>query len=260
MSTAAQTWADDLAAWAIPPEILEAAPESPWIHPVAMFTVDGDVPDTLSHRRAREVLPPGGTVLDVGCGGGRAAMALVPPAGRLVGVDEQQAMLDRFTAAALARGVPSETVLGFWPSEAPRTPSADVVVCHHVAYNVADLAPFVLALGDHAGSRVVIELPTTHPLTHMGPLWREFWGLERPIGPTSDDCLAVVREAGIDATIETWNDDTVSARSKLTAEEQAHYMRIRLCLPAEREPDVAAFLARAGDPAPRRTATIWWDV
>jgi len=260
MSTAAQAWADDLAAWAIPPEILEAAPESPWIHPVAMFTVDGDVPDTLSHRRAREVLPPGGTVLDVGCGGGRAAMALVPPAGRLVGVDEQQAMLDRFTAAALARGVPSETVLGFWPSEAPRTPSADVVVCHHVAYNVADLAPFVLALGDHAGSRVVIELPTTHPLTHMGPLWREFWGLERPIGPTSDDCLAVIREAGIHATIETWNDDTVSARSKLTTEEQAHYMRIRLCLPADREPEVAAFLARAGDPAPRSTATIWWDV
>ena len=187
-------------------------------------------------------------------------MALVPPAGRIVGVDEQQPMLDRFTVAAVERGVPSETVLGFWPAEAPRTPSADVVVCHHVAYNVADLAPFVLALSDHARIRVVVELPTTHPLTHMGPLWREFWGLERPIGPTSDDCLAVIRDAGIHATIETWNDDTVSARSKLTTEEQAHYMRIRLCLPPDREPEVAAFLARAGDPAPRSTATIWWDV
>jgi SAM-dependent methyltransferase len=259
MSTAARAWADDLASWAIPAEILESAPESPWIHPVEMFTVDGDVPDTLSHQRAREALPAGGTVLDVGCGGGRAAMALVPSAGRLVGVDEQQAMLDRFADAARDRGVPAETVLGLWPEVAPRTPHADVVVCHHVAYNVADLVPFVQALADHAVRRVVLELPTTHPLTHMAPLWREFWGLERPAGPTSDDCLAVIREAGIDATLESWTDDTFSARAKLTAEQQAHYTRIRLCLPADREPDVAAFLARADEPAPRRTATIWWD-
>ena len=260
MTTAAQQWADDLASWAIPPEILAAAPESPWIHPVEMFTVDGDVPDSVSHQRAREALPAGGTVLDVGCGGGRAAMALVPPATRVIGVDEQQKMLDRFTVAALERGVPAETFLGFWPQEAPRTPAADVVVCHHVVYNVADLVPFVRALATHARRRVVIELPTAHPLTHMAPLWREFWGLERPTGPTADDCLAVVREAGIEPTMETWADAAFSARAKLTPEQQAHFMRIRLCLPEDRETDVAAFLARETDPQPRRTATLWWDV
>jgi SAM-dependent methyltransferase len=260
MTTAAQQWADDLASWAIPREILDAAPESPWIHPVEMFTVAGDVPDTLSHQRAREALPVGGSVLDVGCGGGRAAMALVPPAGRVIGVDEQQAMLDRFVDAALDREVASETILGLWPQAAAGTPSADVVVCHHVAYNVADLVPFVRALSAHATRRVVVELPTTHPLTHMAPLWREFWGLERPTGPTADDCLAVVHEAGIDATMETWVDESASARSLLTSEQQAHYTRIRLCLPEAREPDVAAFLARAGDPPARRTATLWWDV
>jgi SAM-dependent methyltransferase len=259
MTTAAQQWADDLASWAIPPEILAVAPESPWIHPVEMFTVAGDVPDTLSHQRAREALGVGGSVLDVGCGGGRAAMALVPPAGRVTGVDEQQAMLDRFVAAAMEREVASETILGLWPQVAAGTPSADVVVCHHVAYNVADLVPFVMALSAHATRRVVVELPTTHPLTHMAPLWLEFWGLERPTGPTADDCLAVVREAGIDATIETWVDQSASARSLLTPEQQAHYTRIRLCLPEAREPDVAAFLARTEDPPARRTATLWWD-
>ena len=260
MTSAAQHWAEDLASWAIPPEILAAAPESPWIHPVEMFTVTDQVSDSLSHRRAREALPIGGTVLDVGCGGGRAAMALLPPAGRVVGVDEQQAMLDRFAVAATERGVEHETVLGLWPSAAPRAPQADVVVCHHVAYNVADLVPFVRALAEHATRRVVVELPTTHPLTHLGPLWREFWGLERPSGPTADDCLAVVREAGIDPTMETWVDESFSARANLSPEQQAHYMRIRLCLPAEREVDVAAFLARAGDPPSRRTATLWWNV
>ena len=260
MTTAAERWRDDLAAWAIPPEILAAAPESPWIHPVEMFTVDDVVPDSPSHRRAREAVPEGGSVLDVGCGGGRAALALTPPAAQVVGVDQQQTMLDRFAEAAEARGVTYATVLGDWPQAAPRTPSADVVVCHHVVYNVADLVPFVLALSQHATRRVVLELPTTHPLSHMAPLWREFWGLERPTGPSSDDCLAVVREAGVAATSDTWLDDTHSARARLTPEQQAHFMRIRLCLPPEREPDVAAFLESAEEPGSRETATIWWDV
>ncbi len=257
--TAAQQWRDDLAAWAIPPEILAQAPESPWIHPVEMFVVDGDVPDSPSHVRAREAVPEGGSVLDVGSGGGRASMALVPPAGLLVAVDQQQRMLDRFADAARARGAAYETVLGDWPDVADAAPIVDVVVCHHVVYNVADLPPFLRALGAHARRRVVLELPTTHPLTHMAPLWKEFWGLDRPLSPTAEDCLAVAQEAGIDATLEVWDDVSFSARAKLTLEEQARFTRIRLCLPADRDADVAAFLTAAPDPAPRRTATIWWD-
>lgn len=259
-TTAAQRWSRDLAAWAIPPEILDAAPESPWIHPVEMFTVDADVPDSPSHRRAREVLSSSDSVLDVGCGGGRAAMALVPPAHHLIGVDEQQPMLDRFALAANERGVEHTEVLGVWPEPAGRTPKADIVVCHHVAYNVSDLVPFLRALSEHATRRVVLELPTTHPLTHMAPLWRKFWDLERPSGPTAADCLAVVREVGIDATLETWVDDAFSARARLAPEQQARFVRIRLCLPGSREPDVAAFLATAPPAPPRATATIWWDV
>jgi hypothetical protein len=169
-------------------------------------------------------------------------------------------MLDRFAAAAQERSVPFETILGRWPDEAPRTPAADVVVCHHVAYNVADLGPFVLALSEHATHRVVLELPMSHPLTHMGPMWRAFWDLERPTGPTAGDCLSVIREAGVDATMETWVDEAFSARATLTREQQAHYLRIRLCLPEDREPDVLSFLAQEPEPPARQTATIWWDV
>jgi SAM-dependent methyltransferase len=225
-----------------------------------MFTVDGIVSDSPSHQRAREALPTEGSVLDIGCGGGRASMALIPPAGSVTGVDEQQAMLDKFAQAAGDRGVEHTEVLGLWPDVESSAPRADVVVCHHVLYNVADLVPFVRALDSHATRRVVIEIPTTHPLSHMGPLWKEFWGLDRPTGPTAADAHAVIREAGIDAQIEVWTDDEFSARALLTIEEQAHYARIRLCLPAEREPDVAAFLASAPPAPPRRTATIWWDV
>lgn len=256
MGQAAQQWAEDLASWAIPPEILEQAPESPWIHPVQMFTVDAEVPDSPSHQRAREALPEGGSLLDVGCGGGRATVALAGRLGRATGVDTSSAMLEKFAAAVGALGVDHAEVLGGWPDVADATPQADVVVCHHVAYNVADLTPFVLALDSHAIHRVVLELPTHHPLTWMNPLWHQFWGIDRPIAPTAQDALAVVRDAGIDARLETWDDD---APRPISAEEHARFTRIRLCLPPEREPEVAAALAAAGPAGARHGATIWWD-
>ena len=176
-------WRDDLASWAIPPEILAQAPEDPWIHPVSMFTVDDEIPDAHSHRVAREAVPPGGSVLDVGSGGGRASLALVPPAAMLVAVDHQQGMLDAFAEAALRRGVRSHQFLGFWPAVADDVPECDVVVCHHVAYNVADIGPFLTALDAHARVRVVLEIPQHHPLSHMNPLWKQFWDLDRPTRP-----------------------------------------------------------------------------
>jgi SAM-dependent methyltransferase len=260
MSTAAERWRDDLASWAIPDEILAAVPQSPWIHPVEMFVVGDTVPDSPSHQRAREAVPLGGSVLDVGCGGGRAAMALVPPAAHLVGVDHQQGMLDRFAEAALRLGVTSAEVLGDWPDVSPATPTADVVVCHHVLYNVADLPPFLHALTAHATRRVVVEIPMVHPLTHMAPLWRDFWGIERPSRPTADDALAVARDAGIDAHLERWVDAPFETRTAITPEQQARFMRVRLCLTEDREPDIAAALESYGPSAPRETATIWWDV
>ena len=113
MTTAAEKWRDDLASWAIPDEIRAQAPQDPWIHPVAQFLApDGPIPDSPAHAVARDVLPAGGSVLDIGCGGGRAALALVPPAALLIGVDHQQGMLDAFAEAAAKRGVASEGILG----------------------------------------------------------------------------------------------------------------------------------------------------
>jgi SAM-dependent methyltransferase len=199
MNGPADAWAQALADWRIPDHILAAAPRSPWIHPVELFrTGDGPAPDTPSHARARERLSDGDGVLDVGCGGGRAAFAVAPPAGLVVGVDHQQGMLDNFAAAADARGLAHQEVLGDWPDVAAVTPSADVVVCHHVVYNVAALVPFVTALSTHARRRVVLELPTRHPLSGTAPFWRHFWQLERPGGPTADDALAVLRRERAD--------------------------------------------------------------
>jgi SAM-dependent methyltransferase len=258
---AAVRWAADLAEWSIPEEILATAPQSPWIHPVVLFTPSpGPIPDTPSHARARGVLAHEGSVLDVGCGGGRAALALAPPAATLIGVDHQQGMLEVFAAEAAARGLAHAEILGDWPMVADRTPVADVVVCHHVAYDIAALPAFVSALDAHAGRRVVLELPQRHPLAGMDLLWRHFWGLERPQSPTAADALAVIRELGVDARMEEWEQPSQALPDHgLGPAAQAELMRIRLCLTPDRDAEIAQVLA-SSPPSPRSLATIWWDV
>jgi SAM-dependent methyltransferase len=255
--TAAQRWRSSLAAWALPAEILDAAEESPWIHPPELFGVPDEIVDSPSHRRAREVLAAGSSILDVGCGGGVAAFALTPPATHVIGVDQQSAMLAMFRENAERRGVAVDTVEGLWPDVADATPSADVVTAHHVVYNVGDIVPFLFALSDHARRRVVLEMPDRHPLSSMSDAWRHFWGLERPSGPTSDDLLAVLDEMGLPARREQW---VGPQRTERDAASAARFTRIRLCLPSSREGEVAEFLEAHPPPRERALSTLWWDV
>ena len=66
----AELWAAELAKWSIPAEILAQAETSPWIHPPALFQIPTSIPLNPSHEIALAALPNGGSVLDIGCGGG----------------------------------------------------------------------------------------------------------------------------------------------------------------------------------------------
>lgn len=256
---AAQRWEELLSGWGVPEEILSQAPESPWFHDPRRFAVDDTLErDSLSARWAREVLPPvGGTVLDVGCGGGRSAVPLVPPATELIGVDSSGAMLDQFVAAAADVGVARRTVHGEWPDVAAHTPVADVVICHHVVYNVGEIVPFVVALTDHARLAVVVELPVAHPMSAWAPAWEHFWGLTRPVGPTADDFVAVLRELGIDAEIEVGHRGALSAAAA-DPELFVSTSRRRLCLPSDRDDEIGAWLEEHPPPFVDRVATVRW--
>jgi len=256
VTSAADHWRASLGAWAIPDDIIAAAEESPWIHPVELFLVPSVIEPSPSHERAREVLHTGDSVLDVGCGAGIAAFALTPPAACVIGVDTQASMLSEFSRNAQLRGVTSSTIEGRWPEVAQDTPSADVVTAHHVVYNVGDIVPFLRALDEHARRRVVLELPDEHPLAPMSAAWRHFWQLERPLGPTSADLVRVLDEMGIRADRYSW---TGALRTEQNLDEAAHFMRIRLCLPRSREPDVHEFLATRSSTSTRALSTIWWD-
>ena len=252
--SALDRWQAELAGWAIPDEILAQAPEPPWGFPVELFRAQPEAADSPSRRRAAEALADGGSVLDVGCGGGGAAMALAPPAGLVVGVDSAPDMLTAFAEAADAKGVGHREVEGAWPAVSAEVPVVDVVVCHHVFYNVADLPPFAAALSAHAGRRVVVEMTAKHPLTALAPLWRHFHGIDRPDGPTALLAEDVLREAGVEPTVETW---TRPARP-VDREVYVRMNRRRLCLPVDAEPEVDRLM---GDTASlgRAVVTMWWD-
>ncbi len=249
-------WANSLAMWAIPQEILAKATTTPWIHPPELFALPEVIDSTISHSRAREALPVGGSVLDVGCGGGIATFALADSS-YVIGVDHQSEMLEMFAANAKVRGLRCETFEGFWPQVSPKVPVADVVVCHHVAYNVAEIGPFLKALDSHARKRVVIEMPTRHPLSNLSPAWMRFWNLERPSTPNAQDLLDVLKEIGIEAHVDYW---VGKMRDRGDLDRDSEFMRVRLCLPPERLGEVREYLVQNPVPKQRDVATIWWDV
>jgi SAM-dependent methyltransferase len=246
-------WRAELAGWEIPPAILAQAPESPWGFPPELFAAPPDPVDTPSRDRALDVLPDAGSVLDVGCGGGAGGLALVPPAALVVGVDESDRMLATFSAAAAERNVDHRAVLGRWPDVAAEAGICDIVVCHHVLYNVADLEPFVHALDAAAGRRVVVELTATHPMTTSAPLWRHFHDLDRPDGPSADLAVEVIVGLGYDARVERWARPT----RDVPREVYVRMNRRRLCLPAGAEPEIDRVMGPTD--LPRDVVTIWWD-
>lgn len=251
-----EKWSEALSAWALPQSIIAQAEESPWIHPVALFGVPDLIPSSPSHARAHEVCLDNSTFLDVGCGGGIAAFAAVPPVRHVIGVDHQPEMLELFSLNASLRGVTSETYEGFWPDIAPKIPMADIVAAHHVVYNVSNIIPFLNALDLHARRRVVLEMPIQHPLSSLSRAWKHFWNLDRPLTPSPSDLMAVLEEMGISANIEQWTGPT---RLEQDLESLTEITRVRLCLPKSRAAEVKGFLEGEEFPSVRQLATIWWD-
>jgi SAM-dependent methyltransferase len=250
-------WRAALLGWSIPENILAQAPTNPWIHPPVYFEVGEIITDSISHQRAREALPRNGSILDIGCGGGVAAFACVPPARKVIGVDHQPEMLEMFTQGALKRGVESETFEGFWPAIAPKIPKADVVAAHHVVYNVQNIEEFLLKMSAHALERVVVEMPQQHPQNHSASLWKHFWKLERPFEPTPQNLLEVLQEIGIKANLELWEGEM---RRIIDLDQEAYFSTIRLCLPQSRQDEVRAQLELLPHSTSRPLATLWWDV
>ncbi|WP_249714625.1 class I SAM-dependent methyltransferase [Rhizomonospora bruguierae] len=102
----------------------------------------GDLPDLRAHG-----LNPVATLVDLGAGTGRLALAAAPHAGRVVAVDVSPAMIDAIRARAAAAGLTNvdATRAGFLTYEHPGPP-ADVVYTRNALHQLPD---FFKALALH---------------------------------------------------------------------------------------------------------------
>jgi SAM-dependent methyltransferase len=264
-----EQWRSDLESWAIPAEILSATPESPWVLPRRFFIGRAEGSRSTfwgpSCRRAWEALATPGSVLDVGAGAGAACLPLLARATAVTAVDSDQELLGVLADNADRLGTTVNAIYGRWPDVADEVEPADVVTCHHVLYNVADLGPFVGALTNHARRLVVVELTARHPLTGLNPLWERFHGLVRPNVPTAFDALAVLKELGLAPCHEVWSRSGDSVHG--TFEDKVEVTRRRLCLGPDRTDEVAVALRELGAEDDQAAelglpgadlVTIWW--
>lgn len=272
---AAERWKAALNARAIPQELIDAAPASPWGFPRELFAARGTQAAgaesiTPTSARALEALPDDGSVLDVGVGGGATSLPLASRAVTIIGVDAQPDMLVAFASNAASAGVHATTVEGRWPEVAAQVGHVDVAVSGHTLYNVADLEPFLSALDDHARHRVVLEATDRHPLGWMADLWQTFHGLDMPDEPRVELALEVMREIGIEPQRRDrpGGDDDPAGSGFTTRESAVALVRTRLCLPADRDDEIAVALGTrvhlrngrwSAGPAERTVVTLWWD-
>jgi SAM-dependent methyltransferase len=253
-------WARKLADWTIPDWVIASAPESPYFFDPAVFKAAADnalalIQDTPSDAVARQAVPSAGSVLDVGVGAGAASLRLDP--GHIVGVDPSGELLAAFAERAAQRDVAVTLLEGSWPGVASQAAVVDVAVCHHVVYNVRDLAAFADALSSHARHRVVVEATTVHPMAWMTPYWQALYGLNQPDEPTIENAIEVLEALGLRLHQHRWQRPYQMIGE--TGPDQLARVARRLCLPPSRFDELRQILAATPPPLERQVTTIWWD-
>ena len=176
-------------------------PEDFWQPYAAIFRDDPHRrDDPLVERLSREVAP-GGTVLDVGGGAGRLALPLALRCRWVTVVEPSPSMVAELRDAAAEAGIGNVTAVEEDWEDAEVVP-ADVSLCSHVVYGVAEIVPFVRKLCDKTVGRVVVLLYTASPMAQLSPFWRAAHREERIELPAMTELLPVLWEMGIYPDVE----------------------------------------------------------
>jgi SAM-dependent methyltransferase len=160
----------------------------------------------------RDSLGPDTTLLDVGAGTGRHTLALAGDAAHVTSVDPSAAMLGLLKQDVAERGITNVTAVEAEWMQADVEP-ADVVICSHVLYPIADVVPFVAKLQAHARRRVFVYLRADVLRTDFG-LWSEFHGEPLQTQPTHQDLFNVLAQMDVFADVRivetpfTWTFET----------------------------------------------------
>jgi ubiquinone/menaquinone biosynthesis C-methylase UbiE len=125
--------------------------------------------DPEVERLAREVTPLT-TLLDVGGGAGRFALPLALRCRHVTVVEPSPGMGASLNRLARKTGIENVTLVASRWAEAEVEP-ADVVLCAHVIYMIADIRPFVRKLVRHARTKVCMPTFMRPPTSRFAPFW-----------------------------------------------------------------------------------------
>jgi len=153
-------------------------------------------------RKLRQVVIPDSTVLDVGAGTGRFALALAPFAQHVTAVEPNAAMLQYLRHDAAEEGLTNISYVPTTWQDVPTDLYADIVVCSHVLYPIRDIDTFVMKLRSATLETCYIYMRAAHFDASTSSLWRHFHGDERHSAPGYIHALDVLFEMGIYASVE----------------------------------------------------------
>src|SRR5579859_1238590 len=153
-------------------------------------------------QRLRSIVTPEMSVLDVGAGSGRFALALAPLVGQVIAVEPNAAMLDYLRQDARTLNLPNISYCQSTWQDAPDDLHADMAICSHVLYPIRDIEPFLAKLQQAARQRCYIYMRTTPIDALTAHLWKHFHDDDRCFPPTCIHALDVLFEMGIYANVE----------------------------------------------------------
>lgn len=134
-------------------------------------------------------LSPTRTLIDVGAGQGRHCVPLAARLDWVTAVEPAEAMRERIPP------VDNLTLIGSRWEDAEPAP-ADLVICSHVLYAVADVVPFVEKLERYALERVFVYLRDGQLRHPADWLWSELRGAPRTRTPEITDLFLVLHGLG----------------------------------------------------------------
>lgn len=163
---------------------------------VESFRADRERADDARVLSALHALvPPDGTVIDVGAGAGRFAIPLARTAREVVAIEPSPAMRARLTDDARRAGVSNIRLVGArW--EDTSGIHGDVVFASHVVYPVLDIGPFLERMDAAAQVVAAVLVFEEPPLSWLFPFWPRVYGEERLPPPHLPQVVEVLAELG----------------------------------------------------------------
>ena len=167
-----------------------------WRSLAPMFRADPHRTDDEALNVIAELVTADSTVLDVGGGAGRYALPLALRSRSVTVVEPSESMLAQLCEATTEAGLSNvEAILSDWETAAVE--AADIVLCAHVVYGVADVRPFLEKLSAHARRLVVLLSFVDSPQSSLAPLWEPVHGEQRINLPALPELVNVLWEMDI---------------------------------------------------------------